>query len=161
MLGIKADWEKTYEIQEQMRNAVSLSEWAQLADDTRYSLIIAGYGEITWPSNLADIKVLNKWGLQQGDSNYIRVLKGTEFLYSNKDDGNVWTESTLGIWADTRYVASVENSDSIITVADKDYLANSSGLNIVVFDNNYRMVVGHLTLKVSEDGTIDILYLDE
>lgn len=161
VLGLKTDWEKTYEIQEQMCNAASLSEWAQLAEDNRYSLIIAGNGEITWPSNLADIKVLSKWGLQQGDSNYIRVLKGAEVIYSNKEDGNASAEGILGIWNDTRYVASVESVPSKITVADKDYLANPAGLNIVVFDNNYRTVVGHLTLEVNEEGAMEISYIDE
>lgn len=129
--------------------------YIKVEDDT----IIAGKLEIPWPRNLADIKVLSKWGLKQGDSNYIRVLKGSKVIYSNKEDDNVRVDGILGIWDDTRYSASVESLPSVITVADKDYLANKTDLNIVVFDNNYRTVVGHLTLEVNENGNVEILYI--
>lgn len=158
--NLKNDVEKTYEIQKQMKSARSFTEWEELAEDSRYTLIIAGTGEISWPENIADQKVLDKWNLHEGSSDYIRVMNGQETLDSNDDKGNLETSGVLGIWNDTDYSVSIENKTPIIKVSDKEYTGKEADNIILIFDNNYRQVIGALTLNLDK-GTVSISYINE
>lgn len=158
VLDLKADVEKSSEIQKQMKEAKSLAEWQKLVSDNRFTLIVAGTQEIRWPENVADQRVLSDWGLTSDSSRYIRVIKGGEIKYTNAKDEALTADGVLGIWDDTSYHVSVENELPVIVLNDQQMLTDKTKMNVIIFENNYRKMVGSLTLAVNEDGKVEISY---
>lgn len=158
VLDLKADVEKSSEIQKQMKEAKSLAEWQKLVSDNRFTLIVAGTQEIRWPKNVADQRVLSDWGLTSDSGRYIRVIKGGEIKYTNAEDEALTAEGVLGIWDDTSYHVSVENEFPVITLNDQQMLTDKTKINVIIFENNYRKMIGSLTLTVNEDGKVEISY---
>ena len=158
VLDLKADVEKSSEIQKQMKEAKSLAEWQKLVSDNRFTLIVAGTQEIQWPENVADQRVLSDWGLTSDSGRYIRVIKGGEIKYTNAEDEALTAEGVLGIWDDTSYHVSVENEFPVITLNDQQMLTDKTKINVIIFENNYRKMIGSLTLTVNEDGKVEISY---
>lgn len=67
-------------------------------------------------------------------------------------------EGVLGIWDDTSYHVSVENEFPVITLNDQQMLTDKTKINVIIFENNYRKMIGSLTLTVNEDGKVEISY---
>ena len=158
VLDLKADVEKSSEIQKQMKEAKSLAEWQKLVSDNRFTLIVTGTQEIRWPENVADQRVLSDWGLTSDSSRYIRVIKGGEIKYTNAKDEALTAEGVLGIWDDTSYHVSVEKEFPVITLNDQQMLTDKTKVNVIIFENNYRKMIGILTLTVNEAGKVEISY---
>ena len=158
VLDLKIHVEKSGEIQKQMKGAKSLAEWQKFANDSRYTLIVAGTQEIQWPENVADQRVLSDWGLTSDSGRYIRVIKGGEIKYTNAKDEALTAEGVLGIWDDTSYHVSVENEFPVITLNDQQILTDKTKINVIIFENNYRKMIGSLTLTVNEAGRVEISY---
>lgn len=119
---------------------------------------MAGTQEIQWPENVADQRVLSDWGLTSDSGRYIRVIKGGEIKYTNAKDEALTAEGVLGIWDDTSYHVSVENEFPVITLNDQQMLTDKTKINVIIFENNYRKMIGSLTLTVNEDGKVEISY---
>ena len=64
----------------------------------------------------------------------------------------------MGIWDDTSYHVSVENEFPVITLNDQQMLTDKTKINVIIFENNYRKMIGSLTLTVNEDGKVEISY---
>lgn len=143
--------QRSGEIIRQMENAGSLAEWAELASGYRYALLIATTGEYQWPQNIADQNILTRWGMKPDGEKAIRVIINDQVKYSNASDGAVAADGVLGEWGDTPYHISVENGIPRIQVNGEEAAIDQSGIHIVVFDNNYRKVVGIAAITCGED----------
>lgn len=153
---LKADMEQTTEIVRQMNDTESLAEWDELAEDARYTLLIETSGDFTWPANIVDQRVLTKWGLAQGGTNEIRVISNNIITYTNASDEALTADGVLGVWEDTSYYLSVEDGKCSILINEMEMPCEQSGINVVVFDNNYREVVSNVTISCDEDGKMVI-----
>lgn len=158
VMNLKTDVEKTYEIQEQMKNATSLAEWDKLARDTRFTLLLIGTKPVSWPTNIADQQIFSDWGIAKNSNHYIRVVKGGQILSSNAQSGALTADGTLGIWDDTSYHISVQNEEPIATFNSMEVSLDKTKMNLLVYENNYRQLVGNVTLSVDENGKVMISY---
>lgn len=143
------------EIIRQMEDTKSLAEWAELASGKRYSLLITAMGDYEWPQNIADQNVLAQWELKPDGERAIRVIVNDQIQYTNESDGAMTADGTLGEWGDISYFISVENEVPLIQVNEEVIAVAQRGINIVVFDNNYRKVVGNVTITCNENGKMD------
>lgn len=158
--GLKTNVEKTADITKQMQKAESLAEWNELAEDARFTLLIGSTGELSWPHNYADQGVLTSWGFSQNNlASQIRVVNNGEVVFSNEADGTLTTEGRLGVWRDILYQLSVENDECSIVIDEEKMETEENAINIIVFDNNYRKVVGEATIVCDENGKMEIDYM--
>lgn len=160
IMDLKLDWKKRQKVLEQMQNAQSLSEWERIARDNRYNIFIAGAGNINWPSNTDDQEVLLNWQIKKDSYDYIRMITGSMVGYSNEYEDETTISGKTGIYGNVDYNVSIGES-SVITVGKVDYTVEDDSMNVVVFDNIRREVVGHLMLNTDEEGNIQISYLSE
>ncbi len=151
---LQLDVEKGKEIAKQMRQVSNLSEWNDLAEDARFTLFIETTGDFEWPQNLAAQRVLNMWGIEQADTNVIRIVSGSDIIYSNNEDGAVVRdgEIVLDEWEQIIYHLSVEDGNCFMTINGDDMAMEQSGINVVVVDNNYRKVVDQVVIRCDENG---------
>lgn len=157
--GLKKDVEQTIEIVAQMKKAKSLAEWNELAEDARYTLVIVSSGDLSWTQDSADEKVLTDWGLDKDClASQIRVITDNKIEYTNEEDGVCYAEGVLGIWKDIPYQLSVENNECSIVIDGEIMGTEGNAINVIVFDNNYRKVVGNVTLVCGDNKKMEIRY---
>lgn len=150
--GILYDVAHGKEIAAQMQQAQTLSEWENLASDPRFTLLIAAAGQIEWPQSIADQQLLNAWGFTPENTTGIRVIKNREMLYTNSGDGALAWEGRLGIWEDTPCRISLEEELGVMEIGEAVQTAKEPGLQVLVFDNNYRQIADVALLRCDETG---------
>ena len=142
-----------------MKKAKSLAEWNELAEDARYTLVIVSSGDLSWTQDSADEKVLTDWGLDKDClASQIRVITDNKIEYTNEEDGVCYAEGVLGIWKDIPYQLSVENNECSIVIDGEIMGTEGNAINVIVFDNNYRKVVGNVTLVCGDNKKMEIRY---
>ncbi len=152
--NLRLDVEKGVTMAEQMRETQNFSEWYTLAEDDRYTLLIAAGDSINWPQNIAEQRIMESWGLNKESCRQIRVVNGGNVVHSNEVNQDLSRDGVIGIWEDIPYHISVEEGEVSILVNEEEVLSEQSDINVVVFDNNYRRVVDVVSLGNGEDGKI-------
>lgn len=145
------DVERGKEITAQLKQTSGLAEWNAIAEDSRYTLLIETNGEFDWPLRVSEQNILTKWELTEAKMNQMRIINSSEITYSNAEDGLESHDGTLGPWADIVYHMSVENNYCLLTINDEEIPMEQAGINIVIFDNNYRKIVDTVSISC-EDG---------
>ena len=153
---LKLDVEKGLHIAEEMRKTQNLSEWYNLATDERYTILIAVGDDVFKPQNILEQQIMECWGLKDDNHRQIRVINNSEVIYSNEEDMAAYANGMLGIWDDVSYDISVAEGVGSILINGEEASFNQADVNIVVYDNNYRIVVDSVTLRCEDDGTVRI-----
>ena len=142
----------TEEVVRQMKAATSLTEWNALADDSRFILLMEGTGEQIWPDNLADQKVLVEWGLEKGETDFVRAFRNGESLlpdgYKEGEpfDGHIGNEeAALG------FHAAAASGSGALGVGDTELAVRDNGINVAVIEVQHQELVQQMFLSV--DGT--------
>lgn len=150
--GLASEVMRGEKITTRMKKTSAIAEWSILAEDSRYTLLIEANGDYGWPRSISEQKILKKWGLAKGKTSEIRVVSGTEITYSNATDKMKSHDGTLGPWQDIAYHMSVGNDHCLLTIDGEEVPIQETGINIVVFDNNYRTIADTVFISC-EDGT--------
>lgn len=151
--NLRLNVEKGNELEQQMHSAQSFFEWYELVNDSRYKLLIASAAPIGDVSDVAFTKVLGNWSMDPNAASQIRVIQDSTVAYSNSSNQASAFDGTAGIWNDITYHISIENGNNSILINGEEVLNRSEGMNIVVYDNNYRRVADIVTINVI-DGEI-------
>ena len=125
------------EIALQLQDTEDLDMWRELVNDSRFTVLAVG-----------DV---------EGD-NFIRVTCGSDILYSNADNGEDKCEISIG--AQSNVACTVDNENgalSIVIDGEECSRKDENGINIVVFQNDYRNIVDSLTILCDEDGRTRLL----
>lgn len=154
--NLRLDVEKGLQIADAMRATHNFSEWYILAKDERFSMLVTVGDNVCWPKNISEQKIMESLGLKDGSQRQIRVVNSSIVIYSNEADMVSCADGTLGPWGDISYHISEEEGISSILVDGEEMTLNETDVNIVVFDNNYRIVVDSVTLRCEDDGKIHI-----
>lgn len=146
----------TWDVLEKMKNAETLEQWYKYAKDDRYTLIVVGDRIDTWPENYLAAEVLNGWNLEENSTDFIRVCSESPRveLNSNADNGDLCLKGQLGIWLDVKYYLSLEDNDTYVEVDSKKYDVESGKINVFIFENYYRELVGQAVICDKEGKTI-------
>ena len=153
---LRLDVEAGKNIEVQMRSTENLAEWYALANDPRYKLLITKANSIGLTSDMTFKKILHSWELNEVDSNQMRVIQDSQIAYSNASENSLVFDGTAGVWNDISYRLSVENKTNTISVDGQEVISGQDGINVVVFDNNYRYVADAVFIKLS-DGQIQLV----
>lgn len=130
-------------------------EWCAKTINENYTVLVAAQGESLSPAAQMDV-ILDLWEIPHAYAgNIIRVFSGKNNLFSADD---TLEESYQGKF--TGHTDSVEeyeiNSGKKcgISINGVEYCLKQDGLNIVVYDNNYRVVLDSVFIMQSEDGEL-------
>ena len=139
-------------------NIEDLYVWCDLIKDPRFTVLAVGDGEPFGIMSPREQKALEAMGLSdiEGD-NYIRILCNAEVLYSNAESEDGY-EMKIGAQDDVDCLISNENKAlSIMVQAEECSRKDTEGINIVVFENDYRYIVDSLTMKCDADGNVVLI----
>ena len=122
------------EIARQLQDTGNLDVWRELVKDSRFTVLAVG-----------DVE----------NDNFIRAACGSDILYSNEDSGESRCEISIGAQSNVACTIDNENGALSIVIDGKECSRkDENGINIVVFQNDYRNIVDSLTVLCDEDGGI-------
>lgn len=125
------------EIARQLQGTGDLDMWRELVNDSRFTVLAVGNME---------------------NDSFIRVTCGSDILYSNADNGESKCEISIGAQSNVACMIDNENGALSIVIDGEEYSRkDENGINIVVFQNDYRNIVDSLTILCDEDGGTKLL----
>lgn len=142
-------------IAEEIRQTQDFAQWYVLVNDPSYTLLIAQKGTGVSVDSYENKKILEAWDISADSVNGIRVVCGTEVVFSNAAgkeqsyEGSIDRAPWYLIWS-----YSIDNTDgkASIMVSGEECSSAGEGINIVVLDHETGTVADCVTVKVSEGG---------
>ena len=144
---------KAKEIGLQLKSIEDFREWYDCIRNDNYSVVVR-IGKM--PEGLSEknpfYKMLTDYGVDYNGETYVGVWSGTEVLYGS---GNApETESELGVDAGRGTDTCKIDVDSCINIAGKDYVADESPIQIVVYNNIYKEVIDNVNIAVDSADSV-------
>lgn len=158
--NVRLNKEKTFLIQENIKNTTEIKEWEQLVNDTRFSLVLVQNGKINWPKYSDEETIFETIGADRGDTKIVKIIKGEQIISSKTINESEDINGVLGIWNDINYNISLMDNIVKITIDKKDIFTYPNNLEIVVFENNYRNIVEVVELYVNDEGKTEIKHCE-
>ncbi len=128
-----------------MQQENDTAEWAALAEDQRFVILISEIGRIKKPVQEAEAKILKRWGLDGSSGNGIRVISDQTVLYTNEKDGASRHTGTYGSGRTANdhadYSIDIQKDCSSIQAGSEEFKCEKEGVYAVVVDKNYLDVV--------------------
>lgn len=136
-------------------------EWSALVNDSRFTVLAVGNGEMEFHPSALEKKALNTIGLDTvlNSSSYVKVISGGKEIYSGSGGTEGRYEGIVGVEDVINSYCKIENSDSELSILidGREYSKQEEGMNIVVFENDYHYVADSLTLKCGDNGKIELV----
>lgn len=147
------------EIAGQMRKTEDLAEWCDLVNDSRFTVIAVGNGEPLSEISDQERESLEAMGLtNMADSNLIRIVCNAGIRYTNEASGESRCEMRIGTQNNVSCIVDNENQAQSIIINGEEYSRkDEKGINIVVFQNDYRNIADTLTIRFDEAGRIKLI----
>lgn len=139
-------------------NIENLSVWCDLVKDPRFTVLAVGEGKSFGAMSEREQKALEAMGLSdiEGD-NYIRILSDAEILYANVENESGY-ETTIGAQRDINCLIKNDDEGGSIVIENLEYSRkDTEGINIVIFENDYRYIVDSLIMKCTADGNVVLI----
>ena len=146
-------------IAKQLQTVEDLNVWCDLVNDSRFTVLAVGDGTSMDKISKRDRESLEKMGLSHTeDHNLIRILCNSEILYSNENSDENRHETSIGAQSNIPCMIDNENHALSITIEGSECSRkDESGINIVVFQNDYRNIADSLTILCDEGDGIKLL----
>ena len=143
----------------QLHTAEDIAVWCELVNDPRFTVVAAGGGESLRGMSEKEKEYLEEIGLAySGGNDSIWILCNSEILYTNAGSGESKCEMSVGAQSNIPCVIDNENQAMSIVIDGKEYSRkDENGINVVVFQNDYRKVADVLTICCNEDGKIELI----
>lgn len=146
-------------IARQLHTEEDLNVWCDLVNDSRFTVLAVGDGTFMDKISGQEKESLEKMGLSHTkDNNLIRIVCNSNILYSNENSDESKHETLIG--AQNNVPCMIDNENlalSIIIDGSECSRKDENGINIVVFQNDYRTIVDSLTIYYSEYGKIELV----
>ena len=98
---------------------------------------------------------IKDYSIDTSKGTYIGIWNGDEVIVSSSNELNI--ETNIGVDGGRGTdVCSVSIEKGIISIGNKDYIANESPIQVVVYDNNYKKVVDNVNLCITKDNIVGI-----
>lgn len=139
-------------------NIEDLSVWCDLVKDSRFTVLAVGEGESFGAMSDREKKALEAMGLSdiKGD-NYIRILSDAEILYANAKNESE-CETKIGVQKNVDCLINNEDEGRSIVIESMECSRKDiEGINIVIFENDYRYIVDSLIMKCTADGNVVLI----
>lgn len=140
------------EVGENLSSINDFSSWFEAIQNSNFTIIIEKNQRQTYDTdNFAFGYMIDNFGIDVEQVNYIGVWKGNEKISSTNDEksykGKIGVD---GLRGKIPCVVSAGESPQIL-VDGIDYFNDLGGIQIVVFDNNYLKVVDHVNIIVDDN----------
>lgn len=148
--------QKGLDMASEMTHTTNASEWYRLVSEDRFALLIAQNGEPFSPTSILDQEMLKGLDIFDQPNGSIRVLTDGKAKATNAagTEREGITSMEGRIIDPARYHISIEEDQGVsIKIEDVEYSPNQDGLNIVVYDKNYKRVVDSVAIQC-ENGTL-------
>lgn len=146
-------------IAEKLRGIEDLAVWSDLVKDSRFTVLAVGDG-----TTLAEIPYIEKKALEAAgianieDENYIRALCDAQILYSNENDHKTERKINIGAKENVECVLNNEERALSIMIDGEEYSRKrEDGINVVVYENDYRYVADSFTIQRGADGSAELI----
>ena len=157
----KLQAEEGHIIASTLSKTINFMEWAALVNDSRFTILAVGNGEMVFQMSATDKKAFNIIGLDIPEEGrlYAKVVSGGNEIFSNADGIENGYEGIVGVEDVVNSYCKIETSSNKLSIIidEKEYSRQDEGINIVVFENDYHYVVDVLTLKNDEYGNIQLI----
>lgn len=157
----KLQAEEGHIIASTLSKTINFMEWAALVNDSRFTILAVGNGEMVFQMSATDKKAFNIIGLDIPEEGrpYAKVVSGGNEIFSNADGIENGYEGIVGVEDVVNSYCKIETSSNKLSIIidEKEYSRQDEGINIVVFENDYHYVADVLTLKNDENGNIQLI----
>jgi len=133
--------------------------WSNAVNDPNFTLAIVGDGTSLEQVSYDNKKLLNRLGLSDvyEKDNFVCILSNGSKIKCNDDGQYSCTENIGDFYTPVMCCIDNTNQKCSITYNGVEYsLNNPDGINVVVYDHNFRNVVDSVVLLCVEDGKIEI-----
>jgi len=150
--------EEAYQNGLKLKNITNPYEWSAKVQDGNYYILAESQGK-GWTQTTDSNRILSQFNIPADNmANAIRVYNGTEAIYAN--DGEL-DENFKGIFSghsdfNQQYEINCGTKAGII-IDGKEYCKQKDGLNIAIYDKNYRKVLDFVSIIQNADGEIEIV----
>lgn len=144
-------------IGENLSNIEDLDTWLNLITNENFTVVIKK--NEPWEAASCSqglVEFISRYSIGISIDSYIGIWSGGSCLFASNDgtpaDVNIGVDGGRG---QDECVVSIGDT-SILSIADNNYDMNDTGMQIVVYDNNYKKVVDNVVIKLDE-GVVNIL----
>lgn len=136
-----------------------LSVWADLVNDSRFTVLAVGNGEGLDGIPHIQKKALEAMGLKGiEDSHFMRVLCHSQVLYTNENDSKNQCRIKIGANENIECVLDGEGAAASIVIEGEEYSRQEEkGINVVVYENDYHYAADSLTIRCGADGSAELV----
>ncbi|MDE7017216.1 MAG: hypothetical protein K2P65_06510 [Lachnospiraceae bacterium] len=133
-------------------------EWCAKAVNENYTVLVAAQGEAFSPNAQIDA-ILDLWEIPRNSTaNVIRVYSGKTNLFMADDTLEENCQGTFRGHTDRVEAYEINSGEKCgIIIGGVEHCLKQNGLNIVVYDNNYREVLDSVVITQGEDGELSLL----
>lgn len=134
-------------------------EWSINAKNSNYTAIVCGNLDKSrveeW--NEEGRNLLEYWGIGNGNQKYfLQVSSGDAVSYTEDTDQSIDYYGNMGVTeglAPAQYEVHVDDNIRLI-VEGTDYSLGNDGVNILIFDNNFKKVVDSVILRLDKNDVV-------
>lgn len=147
--------EEAYDEGIKLKDTDNIYEWCTKIQDENYTVLIESQDR-QWISNNNTEKILDLWNIPyDGNADVIRIYNG---ITSKFDSDSILEKNYAGEFpGHSDYNKKYEinsGTNAGIQIDGEEYSMMQSGLNIVVYDNNYRKVLDSVVIQQTEEGEL-------
>lgn len=165
--NIVAEYKKTIENEEKMRQTKDAAEWFSYADDPNITLLMAAYARNENMLTSETGFILDKFGLspyfREKSDTYVGVYSGSVRLSDIEMvsyEGDTVTYNNDSSYKSVHYSICLGEEASVRVDGNEYAFENGSGINIVVIDNNLLSVVDCTSVDVDSEGKLTLKHIE-
>lgn len=103
--------------------------------------------------------LLEQWGIDTtGSNHYLRISCGEDIIFREENAEAIDYSGVMGVvdgLGQVHYKVHIDEGVSLL-IGEEEYYSSDDGIYIILFDNNFKMVVDSMALYVNDDGAIEI-----
>lgn len=160
--SLQADWKESNEslVEEHLvaremgkclKNIDDFSKWSELIQNENFTVIILkNQYEVFDTDDVAFHIMALKWKLDFSQPSYIGVWQGENCLFSDSNENSY--EGEIVNKGGMKIICSISAEENPQIIIDGiDYYKATNGIQVLVYDNNYREILDNVTIQVNNN----------
>lgn len=107
--------------------------------------------------NLGLSSFISEYGIDMSKEHYIGVWSGKKCLFSTNGDDSADVKIGVNRGRGSDKCKITTGADSQFMINDVDYSKTYPGIQVVIYDNNYKIIVDNVVIQVDVEGNIDLV----
>lgn len=138
-----------------LKNITDAYEWCMNVRNSNYIVFVEGQGS-DWIANESSLQLLNLWNIKtENINNVIRVYRGSSAGFQSDESLGEPLVDHFDGHSDYNHIYQINSGEKgTIAINEVEYCKKQDGLNIVVYDNNYREVLDSVVIAQTDAGEL-------